>query len=42
MNMGIKNKTRQWLWFIFLWCMGLIAVIAIAYPIKLLIKLAVT
>ncbi|WP_157010381.1 hypothetical protein [Legionella fallonii] len=50
MNMSIKKKltrflqthpkTRQWLWFIFLWCVGLLSAMAIAFPVKVLIKLA--
>ncbi len=35
MNMGTKLK--QWLWFIALWIAGLLAVLILAYPIKLLI-----
>ncbi|MDB2415043.1 hypothetical protein N9W34_04650 [Rickettsiales bacterium] len=31
-------KVKQWLWFITLWCGGLLTVFAVSYPIKLLIK----
>ena len=50
MNMIIKkqfthflqthDKTRQWVWFIALWCAGLLSAITLALPIKILIKLA--
>jgi hypothetical protein len=33
-------KTREWFWFIVLWCGGLFAALALAYPIKLAIKAA--
>lgn len=33
-----RPKLKQWLWFIGLWCMGLLAVSAMAYPIKMLIR----
>lgn len=33
-------KTREWLWFVGLWCLGLAAVSAMAYPIKLLVRAA--
>jgi hypothetical protein len=36
------SKTRHWMWFIFLWSVGLLSAIAIALPIKILIKLAST
>lgn len=52
MNMGIKSKLtgflqthhkiRKWLWFIVLWCGGLLSALAIALPIKILIKIAST
>lgn len=32
-------KLKQWLWFVALWCGGLAAVSAIAYPIKLLMRI---
>lgn len=43
MNTCIKwfnshSKAKQWAWFIALWCGGLFAVMAMAYPIKWLIK----
>jgi hypothetical protein len=48
--MGIKKKlicflethpkTSQWTWFVLLWCVGLLSAIAIAFPIKMLIKIA--
>lgn len=31
-------KARQWAWFVLLWCGGLLAVSAIAYPIKWAVK----
>ncbi|HLF66170.1 MAG TPA: hypothetical protein VI522_00990 [Gammaproteobacteria bacterium] len=31
-------KTRQWLWFIGLWLAGLLTVVALSYPIKILFK----
>ncbi len=31
-------KTKQWAWFIALWCVGLLTVMAAAYPIKWIIK----
>jgi|GEM_PF-2607894 hypothetical protein len=31
-------KLQQWLWFVGLWLSGLLAITALAYPIKLLIK----
>ena len=50
MNMSIKKKLPRFLqthpkishcvWFIFLWCIGLLSAIAIAFPVKVLIKLA--
>lgn len=52
MNMDIKNKltgflethqkTRHWIWFVSLWCVGLLSAVIIALPIKILIKLAST
>ena len=47
MNICIKNlygwlekrpKAKEWLWFIGLWFGGLLTVMALTYPIKLLIK----
>jgi len=36
-----KNKEiRQWMWFVALWFVGLIAVVILTYPFKMLIKLA--
>lgn len=32
-------KAKQWIWFIILWAIGLLAALAIAYPIKWLIKM---
>lgn len=31
---------QQWGWFVLLWCVGLMSVMLIAYPIKFLVKLA--
>lgn len=31
-------KARQWLWFVGLWLAGLVTVIILTYPLKLLIK----
>ena len=31
-------KAKQWLWFIVLWMGGLLTVLTVTYPIKLLIK----
>lgn len=31
-------KTKQWAWFVGLWLGGLMAVMAVAYPIKWIIK----
>lgn len=33
-------KLRQWGWFVALWCGGLLSAMAIALPIKILVKLA--
>jgi hypothetical protein len=30
--------SKQWLWFVALWCGGLMGVTALTYPLKLLIK----
>ena len=47
MNTAIKRaghwidrhpKAREWMWFAILWCGGLCAALAIAYPIKWLVK----
>lgn len=35
-----NHKAKQWLWFVALWCGGLATVMAVTYPIKLLIRLA--
>jgi hypothetical protein len=32
-------RLRQWLWFITLWLAGLVAVFALTYPIKWLIRM---
>jgi len=46
MNTCIKEwldahpSAKQWLWFVALWFAGLGSVLAIAYPLKFLIKLA--
>lgn len=50
MNMIIKKKIMHllqthpkishWVWFVFLWCVGLLSALMIAAPIKLLIKIA--
>ena len=52
MNMTIKkklthflqthDKTRHCVWFISLWCAGLLSAFALAFPIKVLIKMAST
>jgi len=34
----LSKKQRQWVWFAALWCGGLFAVTAMAYPIKWLIR----
>jgi hypothetical protein len=34
----VYPRLTQWLWFVGLWCFGLLVVLIIAYPIKLLIK----
>ena len=48
MSMGIKEliiwlnthpKCKQWLWFVTLWCVGLLGVTLLALPFKLLILL---
>lgn len=31
-------KCQQWVWFGTLWCAGLLAVSAVAYPLKLIIR----
>lgn len=31
-------KTKQWLWFVILWLFGFLAVTALTYPIKILIR----
>lgn len=31
-------KAKQWVWFIVLWIGGLVTVLSLTYPIKLLIK----
>lgn len=37
--LDMHPKAKQWGWFIILWCVGLFSVMAIAYPIKLIIKM---
>lgn len=38
-NWLVKHpKLRQWLWFVTLWCVGLLTVTALSLPIKLLIR----
>ena len=32
-------KAQQWAWFISLWCAGLLAVSALTYPLKLLMRM---
>lgn len=32
------KKVREWCWFFLLWFSGLFAVVAMSYPIKLLIR----
>jgi hypothetical protein len=34
------KAVKQWLWFVGLWLSGLISVVILTYPLKLLIKLA--
>lgn len=36
--LGQHPKAKQWAWFLILWLSGLLTVMAIAYPIKLIIK----
>ncbi len=38
--LGRHEKTRQWLWFVMLWLSGLAAAMALAYPIKMIVKFA--
>lgn len=33
-----RPKIKQWLWFIALWCAGLLFTVIATYPIKLIIK----
>jgi len=33
-------EAKQWVWFIVLWLCGLFTVVAITYPLKLLMKIA--
>jgi hypothetical protein len=33
-----RPKARQWAWFAVLWLAGLLTVLAVAYPIKWIIK----
>ncbi len=35
----ITDTQKQWLWFIGLWCAGLVSVATLAYAIRLLIRL---
>lgn len=35
---NFSPKRKQWMWFVILWCGGLFSVLAVSYPIKLLIK----
>ena len=35
---NLNPKLQQWLWFAGLWFLGLVSVVAITIPIKLLIK----
>ncbi len=37
---GVKSypEVKSWLWFVVLWFFGLFSVLAITYPIKILIK----
>ncbi len=37
---ALTEKQRQWLWFATLWCGGLIAVLLLAYVVRLLILLS--
>ena len=34
------KKQKQWLWFIGLWCAGLLSVFAISYIIKIIMNIA--
>lgn len=34
-----QDKKRQWLWFLALWCGGLLSVAALSYALKLFLKL---
>ncbi len=40
LKLYLKNhqKSREWLWFIFLWFVGLVFVVIMTYPIKFIIK----
>ena len=42
LNLKLKPfpKIKQWIWFFALWTLGLISALAIAAPIKLIIKFA--
>lgn len=36
LNARLSEKQRQWLWFVGLWCGGLLAVTTLGYAIKFL------
>lgn len=40
LKLYLKNhqKLQEWLWFIFLWLVGLVLVVIMTYPIKFIIK----
>lgn len=38
MNICISKKMKQWLWFIALWTGGLLTVVILTYPIKMLFR----
>lgn len=35
---NLNPKLKQWLWFVGLWFFGLVSVLALSTPIKLLVK----
>lgn len=34
----MNESTRRWLWFVALWAAGVLAVLAVAMPLRLLLK----